>query len=465
MKASLSFLALTFLIISAVDSNRTLPSAALFGSSMIFYFFFSALFFLFPTALVSAELASTFPEKEGIFHWVQHAFGEKWGMIAIWLQWVNTVVWFPTILSFIAGSLAFIFDPNLINSKLYMISTIIIVFWGLTFLNLRGIKVSVRIDTFLVLIGTLLPVIFLIVLGAIWYQNHYEVQISFSYPSIIPQIGKFDTWVALVAITGSFLGMELSGIHVRHVRQPQKKFPRALLLASLTILITMLLGALTIAAIIPLDQINLAGGIMQVFNQFFHLYNLDFLTPLISILIVMGSIGGLILWMISPSKGLLFAAKQRFLPSYFTYLNRQGVESRVFFTQAIIVTILSALLLFVPTVNSFYWFLTALSTGLYMLMYLLMFFAALRLKGNPRQKRDGGFVIPGKMFGLWTICILGIIGSFLTFFFGFVPPATVNLGSPFVYALMIGIGNVIFILPVFLMIHYRRKKMLDNSSS
>ena len=456
MKGKLGFLSLTFLIISAVDSNRTLPSAALFGSSMIFYFIFSAIFFLFPTALVSAELASTFPEKEGVFHWVRHAFGEKWGMMAIWLQWVNTVVWFPTILSFIAGSLAFIFDPSLINNKLYMICAIILIFWGLTFINLRGIKASVRIDTFLVLIGTLLPIIFLILLGAIWVHRDHSLQISFS--SIMPQMGKFETGAALIAITGSFLGMELSGIHVRHVHSPQKKFPRALFFASSTILITMLLGALTIAAVIPVDEINLAGGIMQVFNHFFHLYHLDFLTPIISILIVLGSIGGLILWMISPSKGLLFAAKERFLPSYFTHLNRYGVESRVLLTQAMVVTILSALLLFVPTVNAFYWFLTALSTGLYMLMYLLMFFAALRLRKKKREKRAGEFMIPGKMAGLWIVCILGIIGSFLTFFFGFIPPTTVNLGSAFQYALMIGIGNVIFILPVLFMIHYRRKK-------
>ena len=100
-RAKISFLALVLLIVSAIDSNRNLPSSAIFGSPLIFFFLFSAVFFLIPTALVSAELAAAFPEEGGIYHWVRAAFGENMGMLAVWLQWINTIVWYPTILSFI----------------------------------------------------------------------------------------------------------------------------------------------------------------------------------------------------------------------------------------------------------------------------------------------------------------------------------------------------------------------------
>src|SRR4051794_24153396 len=101
----ISVLALVLLITGAIDSIRNLPATALFGSSLIFFFVLSAIIFLIPVALVSAELSSTWSEEEGgIYSWVQHAFGKTTAFIAIWLQWVNTMVWYPTILLFIASA-------------------------------------------------------------------------------------------------------------------------------------------------------------------------------------------------------------------------------------------------------------------------------------------------------------------------------------------------------------------------
>src|ERR1700683_2627598 len=105
MTKKISFFSLVILIVAAIDNMRNLPAAALFGSSLPFFFVFSAIVFLIPTALVSAELSAAFPEKGGVYHWVDMAFGKKWAMAAIWLQWINTMVWYPTFLSFVAGVL------------------------------------------------------------------------------------------------------------------------------------------------------------------------------------------------------------------------------------------------------------------------------------------------------------------------------------------------------------------------
>ena len=75
--AKISTFVLVMFITGTVDSIRNLPAAALFGSALIFFFIFSAIVFLIPTALVSAELASSWTEKGGICYWVKLAFGEK----------------------------------------------------------------------------------------------------------------------------------------------------------------------------------------------------------------------------------------------------------------------------------------------------------------------------------------------------------------------------------------------------
>lgn len=451
----ISFLALVLLIISAIDSNRNLPSSAIFGAPLIFFFLFAAVFFLFPSSLVAAELSAAFPEEGGIYHWVRAAFGENLGMLAIWLQWINTVVWYPTILSFIAGTLTYLFDPSLMENKTYMMCVIAGIFWLLTLINLFGLTISAHINTIFASIGTIFPMLFLIVLGCIWAAHGNKFQIPISVDSIFPSLSKLDTWTALEAVMGAFLGMELSGVHVTNVPHPQKTFPKALLLSSVYILATMLFGSLTIAVVLPASKINLAGGLMQVFASFFQVFNLTALVPLMSFLIVVGSLGGMINWLISPAKGLLHAAQYGFLPRFFTQANRFGVAGRILISQAVLVSIFCSILFLLPTVNAFYWFLTALSNCLYMTMYVLMFLSVYRLRS---KKIERAFKIPGGKFGLGLISTFGLIGSGLTIIFGFIPPETVLVGSAFRYTSMIAIGNLVLITPCFLCILYRRHK-------
>ncbi len=454
-RGKITFFALVLLIISAIDSNRNLPSSAIFGSPLIFFFLFSAVFFLFPSALVAAELSAAFPEEGGIYHWVRSAFGENTGMLAIWLQWINTVVWYPTILSFIAGTLTYLFNPSLMENKAYMICMIAGIFWALTLVNLFGIQVSARINTIFASIGTVFPMLLLIVLGIIWALagNHFQIPITLD--SIFPSLEKLATWTALEAVMGSFLGMELSGVHINNVPHPQKTFPKALLLSSVYILATMLLGSLTIAVVLPASQINLAGGLMQVFDNFFQVFHLGPLVPLMSFLIVIGSIGGMINWLISPAKGLLHASNYGFLPHFFTKTNTHGVAGRILVSQAVLVTLFCSVLFLLPTVNAFYWFLTGLSNCLYMLMYVLMFLAVFRLRSIHLER---AFKIPGGRLGLGIICALGLTGSILTILFGFIPPDNVNIGSALRYTLMIAAGNFILILPIFFFIAYKKRR-------
>jgi amino acid transporter len=456
-RGKISFFALVLLIVSAIDSNRNLPSAAIFGAPLIFFFLFSAIFFLFPSALVAAELSAAFPEEGGIYHWVRSAFGENMGMLAIWLQWINTVVWYPTILSFIAGTLTYLFDPNLMNNKAYMICMVAGFFWALTIANLFGLTISAKLNTFFASIGTIFPMLFLIVLGLIWALAGNKFQIPLNMDSIVPSLAKLDTWTALEAVMGAFLGMELSGVHVTNVPHPQKTFPKALLLSSIYILATMLFGSLTIAVVLPLTEINLAGGLMQVFDRFFQVFHLGSLVPLMSLLIVIGSIGGMINWLISPAKGLLHASHYGFLPPFFTKVNRHGVASRILVAQAVLVTFFCAILLLLPSVNAFYWFLTALSNCLYMFMYILMFLAVYLLRTKTRER---AFKIPGGRFGLGFVSLLGLIGAGMTILFGFIPPDNVNIGSSLRYTVMIAAGNFLLILPVLFFIYYRKKRTL-----
>jgi glutamate:GABA antiporter len=181
------------------------------------------------------------------------------------------------------------------------------------------------------------------------------------------------------------------------------------------------------------------------------------LTPVLAVLIVVGSIGGITNWLISPAKGLMHAAEFGYMPAFFMKKNKHGIAQNILIGQAVLVSLLCFIFLLVPSVNAFYWFLTALSTELYMIMYILMFFAALRLHYK-YSNRPKVFKIPGKQYGMWTTCLLGLFGCLCTITVSFFPPDNVNVGSHMRYILMICGGNLLSISPVFLFYLYKKTK-------
>ena len=73
---------LAIMNITAVVSLRGLPSEAVYGPSSAFYYLFAAIVFLIPTALVAAELAAMFADKQGgVFRWVGEAMGARTGFL------------------------------------------------------------------------------------------------------------------------------------------------------------------------------------------------------------------------------------------------------------------------------------------------------------------------------------------------------------------------------------------------
>lgn len=454
-------LALTLLITGSIDSIRNLPVTALFGTSLIFFFIFAAVFFLIPSALVSAELAANVSEG-GIYHWARRAFGEKVGFLAIWLQWINVVVWFPSMLSFIAGTAAYLIDPALAQNKLFLITSIIVIFWSVTLINLRGMHMSSRFASICTILGLIIPMSLIIIMLAAWLLGGHPVQLHFTLSNMLPNFSSIDNWFSLIGIMLGFAGMELACVHIKDVDQPTKTFPRALAYSSLMILVTMILGSLAIAFVLPVDQINLVNGTIQTFTYFLSAYHLTWLVPVLTCMLVIGSMGGLVNWITSPIKGLAQAAEHGFLPAWFAKTNKHHVPHNILIFQAMLVTAICFTFLLFGNTNGSYWLLTALSTVIYMAMYALMFLVALKLRFKLKFDHSV-FTIPGGKVGTVLACLLGLIGSLTVIVVGFVPPTNIDIGNSFYYEVIFCCGLVATLLPVFWCYRYRNLNKLTAS--
>jgi amino acid transporter len=52
-----------------------------------------------------------------IYVWVKEAFGQREGLVAIWLQWFQMTIGFVSALTFIAAIFAYTFNPALSDTR------------------------------------------------------------------------------------------------------------------------------------------------------------------------------------------------------------------------------------------------------------------------------------------------------------------------------------------------------------
>ncbi len=441
-KRVISTFVLVMLNVSIMASLRNLPLVSTYGFSAMFFFAVVGLFFLLPCALVSAELATGWPKSGGIYIWVREAFGDNWGFFAIWLQWIHSVSWYPAILSFVATTLAYVFYPPLATNTLFVLSVILISFWGMTILNFLGIKTSAWFSTFGVIAGTIFPGLFLIFLAAIWMLLKNPSHISFQAKEFIPDLSNLKNLVFLGGLFLAFSGLEVSAGYASEVKNPQKNYPKGIILAALITFFLFMLGSLAIGIVIPSDNINLVAGVMEALKIFLDSYHLTFLLPILGILLVLGAVGEVNAWIIGPVKALYTTTNHGNLPPYFQVTNAKNVPVNILLFQAIIVTIVSFVFIVMPNLSSAYWILTALSTQLYLIMYIFMFAAAIKLRySHPTVPR--AYKIPNPHKGMWLISILGMISCLFGFFLVFIPPSQIEVGNIFIYETFLILGLLV----------------------
>ncbi|HSX19860.1 MAG TPA: amino acid permease [Gammaproteobacteria bacterium] len=453
----LSVFSLVMINVIAVDSLRTLPLSAKFGSTLIFYYVVLALLFFIPVALVTAELATTWPKKGGIYVWVREAFGHSMGFLVIWLQWVYNIVWYPAILATIAVIFSYLIDPHVPASPVLTVSIVLVVFWLSTLGNFFGMQVSSLISTIGSIIGTIVPMLAIIALGIWWVvTKHGTPQIELTWDAIIPQIDSISDLALVTTMIFGLMGLEMSAVHAQEVKNPKCDYPVALSYSGVIIVLTLLIGSLAVALVVPNRDLNIVTGVIQAFKYFCVELHAPWLLPGIAIAIIIGAVGSIAAWIIGPTKGLLVAAQEDNLPKIFAYTNAKGVPVAILIVQGVIVSLLSLLYVLLPTIETAYLVLTQLTAILALLMYVLMFVAAITLRyRKPDIERP--YKIPFGNAGMWFIGTLGAVSSFMAMCLGFVPPSQVMIGDPMLYQLLLVCGVALFCIPAFF-IHKRARR-------
>ena len=450
-KTTLSWLAMALLTLGSVGDLGAAPATAVLGLASVVLYVLPAIVFLVPASLVSAELASGW--KGGVYNWVSEGISPRVGFVAIWCQFAQTTFYYPALLAYVASTLAYVFAPGLAHSGLYTTVVIIVLFWAAVLVSARGVLATGRLASYGIFIGTLIPGLLLVLLAAIYLLQGNASAAPLNAHRVLPGWNGLTSIVLILNSFFTYAGVEVNAVHVDELRDAPREFPKATLLAVILILLVFIFPTLAISVAVPATHISFTAGVMQAFQGLLDHFHLSLLTPIIAVGLVVASVSGLLDWLTGPSTGLLDIARERgYLPRYFQELNSNGVQVRILVAQGIVITLIGLLYALVPAVSRAYWVFAALATEVYLIMYVLMFVAAINLRRRqPEHQR--GYRAPA----LVTICVLGTLASAAACLIGLLPPRQLGHISTAPYLLaLLAATLLVGLLPPLLLHKLRR---------
>lgn len=435
-KKAISWTTMAILTATAVASVRGLPAMAVYGWGSIGLYIIPAILFMVPIALVAAELASGW--KGGVFVWVKEAYGDRIGFSAIWQQWIQNVVWYPAQLAFFASALAYVFDPALANNGVFTGAVILVVYWLSTLIAFRGVEAFAAVGSKGFIAGTIIPAAGLVIFALLFMMKGGQSDLTpVSQAQFLPTFTGIASIVLIVSNFLSYAGMEMNAVHVNEMDNPAKNFPKAIGLATIVILLVFIFPTLAISVGVPSSSINLTQGVLQAFDVFFSYLGIPWGTTVMALLIVVGILASVVTWIPGPSRGLLMVGKEGYLPVALQKTNKQGMQVNIMIVQGIIVTVLALLFALSSSVQSVFWIFSAMAVQLYLIMYMIMFLAAMRLrKTKPDVAR--GFKTPAMSLVGWV----GFFASLAAFLIGFVEPSG-NSFPQMTYTLILVVGIIV----------------------
>lgn len=455
---------------AVVTSLRGLPVMAKEELTMFVYIAFATILFLIPAALVSAELGSAFADRKGgVYTWIGEAFGQRWGFVGVWLQWIQNVVWYPTGLAFAAAAAAFALkDAGLASSHIYVGVFCIVSYWVATAIALGGNALLAKVAKYGFLIGTVVPGVILVALFVYWAAAGHAMGWSTATDSAVSHVAggvSHPRWLPLITGLGSlaflgnimllFSGVEAQAVHVGEMKNPRRGYPSAMLIASAISVAVFLLGSVAVAGLVPYNRLVLQTGVFDALKTVLvGQWHLDWIVQLLAVLICYGALSGALAWISSPSRALLATAHDGVLPPVLQRTNKRGVQRNILILQAVIVTAVSSIYLFTADVSAAFFLISTVTISLYIVMYMLMYAAAIRLR-HTQPDLPRTFKIPGGKAGMWGVAGIGFLAVAFSLVVSFYPPTQLPVGNDTVYVGLVAAGLVVFIAAALLIYRFR----------
>lgn len=459
-KKLLGFKDVVIMTMAATIGIRWIAVAAGIGSSAILFWFLGALLFYLPLSLIVAELSSKYPEEGGMYMWTRHGLGDGPAFIVAWLYWLTNLFYYPAILTFFATTFVYAINkPELANNKLFVILTVIISFWLITLLILKGVKVSKYLAEICTVLGTFIPFLLLLIGAFIIFFLFHDSATHFSLSGLLPNQNLSHNLSSLSMLMFAMAGIEVIPTLANSIENPRKMLPKALLIATIVIFLSYVVATISMNVLMSPESIQKTTGLMHTFVVMGQKFHITWISQMMGALIVFSEMGALSIWLLVPAVMFFKTTQPGIIPGWLHRENKWEVPQNALLMQAVVVTVIVLLTTLLPTVNAIYQLLVLMSTIVYFLPYCFLVVSYIKLRRQPNQPAGFSISSGNKIafiaagFVIFSL-ILAIILSFQ------LDPDLVTFAQKFLYEAELAGGPILLVLIG--MILYRKRQKIST---
>lgn len=419
----MGLLDVTLFTVCAILVIDTLAASAAIGASALSWWVITFGLFFIPYGLIAAELGAAYPGEGGIQTWIRRAFGDRWAARATWYYWVNVALWMPSGYILLAGLISQITGVEMgLWSKILIgiVATWLTVLIGITRLSaakwVPNLGAVIKAGIMLLIGGAGLYV--LLTRGA---AN------DLSWASLTPRWGAGLGFLPVIVY--NFMGFELVSGAGEEMRNPGRDIPIAVITAGLLISAFYLLATFGILVALPIADIGLIEGLLDTLRALLAgAPALNLIIVVLGVAAVFTILANLVTWSMGANRAAQAAAADGELPKVFGLLRKsnQTPVGAYVLTGLVSTGVIIAYGVLARSAEDLFWSLFAFSSVIFLLPYLALFPAFLRLRhkdgATPRPYR-----VPGGVLGAWilaALCTLFILQAIV--FFLWVPGVAVD---------------------------------------
>ncbi|NAZ94237.1 APC family permease [Vibrio toranzoniae] len=393
----------------------TLTASASIGVSSIGWWLLILVVFVLPYGLITSELSSAYPGEGGIYDWVKKAFGSNWAIRTTWFYWINVGLWMPAVYILFAGMFAELFAPDLPLSAQILIC--IALTWGTVWICNISTDIGVMITNFCAILKVI--IISVLGVGGFIYAANNGVANEFSFQAILPSFG---TGIAfLPALVFNLMGFELVATMTKQMKDV-KQMPKVVFLAIAITSFLYIAGTIGILMALPVDEIGLVAGIVDTLKVLFGEGPLgQFIIYALGVVTLITFIGNMVSWTMGSSRAAAEAGKEGELPQIAAKTSdKHGTPAGANLITGLVSTSVIIIYAFFANANDeLFWSMFAFSSCVFLMPYLFMFPAYLKLRTTDAD-RTRPFKVPGNLVVqkvIITVCFLIVFQAVVLFIF------------------------------------------------
>ena len=394
----LGLMDVTLFSVSAILVVDQLTATASIGVSSVGWWVVAISLFFVPSALIIAELATAYPDQGGIYSWVLRAFGRKMAARTTFWYWINVAMWMPSVYLLFTGVLVGLFwsGASVLAQSMVAIGLV----WVTVLVGIQTLNVGKLVTGASAAVKA--AIILVIGVGAVVLAARHGSANSFAVGDMLPDAGIAKTFLPVIVY--QLLGFELVSSMAGEMRDPTRHVPRAILLSGLLVAALYVIGTVGMLLALPVETIGLTEGLVETFKAIFG--GGSVLVWVLAVGVMATYFGNMVTWTLGANKAAAEAAAAGELPALLGREGRKGTPVWAFLLTGVISTVVLLFAgLFITSQDNLYYAIFASSSAIFLLPYLLMFPAVIRLRSIDGETARP-FRVPGGALALWGAVLL-----------------------------------------------------------